>query len=275
MDHGRIKYQTRFASSSPSSFAPEDKLAHYEYALRAARASRYKVHKRVFARSDAPRRSARLWPREGDAGESREGERERERERRCTIERRPRRMPMLSSRGDQFFPRFSICGHIGRAHRRKFLSVVLGFRNRERLSEFEYESGVANASSECRLEDLASFFPTADSSSLHLPALPAFVRSPRMFARENSTRGSNRRSCFAKLAKRYSKTTTTTTILKGEGERERSDSRREKTRETQARQLFRLVSAGTMQNSASNSKAARQSATSLFARESSRFLRGG
>lgn len=42
----------------------------------------------------------------------------------------------------------------------------------------------------------------------------------------------------------------------------------------QTKQMFRLVSPGTMQNSASNSKAVRQSATSLFARESSRFLRG-
>jgi len=66
----------------------------------------------------------------------------------------------------------------------------------------------------------------------------------------------------------------TTKILK-EGKRERERERRKETRETQARQLFGLVSAGTMQNSASNSKAARQSATSLFARESSRFLRGG
>lgn len=45
-------------------------------------------------------------------------------------------------------------------------------------------------------------------------------------------------------------------------------------RESGAAAVSSGLSPGTMQNSASNSKAVRQSATSLFGRESSRFFRG-
>lgn len=64
-------------------------------------------------------------------------------------------------------------------------------------------------------------------------------------------------------------------LQKNERERKRIESLGEGDgREAWPKQLFRLVSPGTIQNSVSNSKAVRQSATSLFARKSSRFFKG-